>query len=327
MLFIAVTVITALTLTSWGQPPKPGASGRPALAVMPLDDRSGDPNVAWLLKGVPRLLVTSLAQTPGLDVIGSERLEASFGELGRDPSDASARGPVARHAGAGAVLAGSLFKSGNDMRIDVQVEDVETGRVVAAGSEQGQDVFALVDALTTRIRTALDVKDRPAGRPLKDVTTSSLVAYELYVKGLEAWHNRRWGDARTIFDEAVRIDPAFALAHAQLAIVLERLGEAAKAVVHRQQVMGLLDRLPERQRLLAEAKHESADRPVACARRARAAARALSGRRGSVRPDGPHLLLHPRPRLQADTRLHAALGAGDSRRRARVTFTITTGTR
>ena len=137
---------------------------------------------------------------------------------------------MARHAGAGAVLAGSLFKSGSDIRVDVQVEDVETGRVVAAGSEQGQDVFALVDALTRRIRAALDVRDRPAGRPLRDVTTGSLVAYELYVKGLEAWHNRRWGDARTIFEEAVRIDPAFALAHAQLAIVLERLGEAGKAV-------------------------------------------------------------------------------------------------
>ena len=167
----------------WGRPPRPGASGRPALAVMPLDDHSGDPSVAWLAEGLPRMLVTSLAQTPGLDVIGSERLQASFSELGRDGSDPSARGQVARHAGAGAVLAGSLFKSGSDIRIDVQVEDVETGRVVAAGSEQGQDVFALVDALTSRIRTALDVKDRPAGRPLKDVTTGSLVAYELYVKG------------------------------------------------------------------------------------------------------------------------------------------------
>ena len=88
----------------------------------------------------------------------------------------------------------------------------------------------------------------------------------------------------------------------------------ARAVAHRQQVMSQLDRLPERQRLLAEAKHESADRPAACARRARAADRALSGRRGSVRPDGPHLHLHPRPRLlEADTRLHAAVGAGDSR--------------
>ena len=90
------------------------------------------------------------------------------------------------------------------------------------------------------------------------MTTSSLTAYELYIQALEAWHNRRWGDARTILEEAVRIDPAFALAHAQLAIVLERLGEAGKAVAHRQQVLRQLDRLPERQRLLAEAKQESA---------------------------------------------------------------------
>ena len=148
--------------------------------------------MAWLAEGLPRMLVTSLAQTPGLDVIGSERLQASFRDLGRDESDHSARARVARHAGAGAVLAASLFKSGSDLRVDVQVEDVETGRVVAAGSEQGRDVFVLVDALSRRIRAALDVKDRPAGRPLKDVTTSSLLAYELYLKGLDASHNHRW---------------------------------------------------------------------------------------------------------------------------------------
>ena len=228
---LAIAVVAAVVSLGGRQRPSgPGASGRPALAVGPFDDRSGNPKLAWLSDGLPRMFVTSLAQTPGLDVIGSERLLESLKELGRNASDRSASGEAARRAGAGAVLVGSLFMVGHDIRIDVQLEDLQTGRVVAATSAQGQDVFALVDALTAEIRTALNLKDRPAGRPLRDVTTTSLSAYELYVKGLEAWHNHRWADARTLFEEAVRIDPGFALAHGQLALVLERLGEGAKAL-------------------------------------------------------------------------------------------------
>ena len=164
------------------------------------------------------MLVTSLAQTPGLDVIGNERLEASFRELGRAPSDRPTRHEVARHAGAGAVLVGTLFKVGSDTRLDVQVQDVETGRVVAArSSQQGPDLFALVDALAQRRSQPRSTSpNRPAGRPLRDVTTASLEAYELYAKAQRARHNNRWSDARTLFEEALRIDPAFTLARAQL---------------------------------------------------------------------------------------------------------------
>jgi hypothetical protein len=49
------------------------------------------------------------------------------------------------------------------------------------------------------------------------VTTTSL-GLEL-CEGSGARHNHRWADARTLFEEAVRIDPAFALAHGQLALV------------------------------------------------------------------------------------------------------------
>jgi hypothetical protein len=63
------------------------------------------------------------------------------------------------------------------------------------------------------IRAALSLKDRPRGRPLRDVTTASLPAYELYVKGLTAWHNVRWADSRTLFEEAIRIDQRFQVLH------------------------------------------------------------------------------------------------------------------
>jgi serine/threonine-protein kinase len=243
-------------------PAQPGVSGRPALAVAPFDDRTGDPAAAWLSTGVPGMIVTALAQTPGVDVIGTERLDASFRALERAPTDRSAIGEVARHAGAGAVLVGSLFKVDEGFRLEVQVQDVHSGRVVAAGAARGPDVFAIVDDLTRQVRTALDVTARPAGRPLRDVTTGSLEAYELYTKAQQARHNNRGDDARTLFEEALRIDPSFTLARAQLTTLLERLGENGRAAQERRIVRGELHRLPERQRLLAEAIQEYDNNPA-----------------------------------------------------------------
>jgi TolB-like protein/tetratricopeptide (TPR) repeat protein len=255
-LAVVAVLAAGILLQRRQTPPGPGAAGRPALAVMPFEDRSGDPASAWLSTGVASMLVTALAQTPGLDVIGSDRLEASFRELGRQVSDSSAGGEVARHAGAGAVLVGTLFKAGPLIRLDVQVEDVETGRVVVARTEEGSDLFSVVDAVASHVRSALDVANRPAGRPLRDVTTTSIDAFELYVKAQQARHNNRWTDARTLFEEALRVDPSFTLARAQLVTILDRLGEGAAARAARDVVRAQLDRLPERQRLLAEAVQE-----------------------------------------------------------------------
>jgi tetratricopeptide (TPR) repeat protein/tRNA A-37 threonylcarbamoyl transferase component Bud32 len=252
LLAVAAAAAAVLALRP-GPPPRPGATGRPALAVLPFDDRTQDPGAGWLATGVPGMLVTSLAQTPGLDVIGIERLEASFKELGRVPSDRTARQAVARRAGAGALLVGTLFKVEGGIRIDVQLQEVDSGRVVAATTREGADLFGLVDGIAREVRVALDIANRPAGRPLRDVTTASLEAYELYTKAQQARHNNRMTDARTLFEEALRIDPSFTLARAHLQTTLERLGESGAAAAERRTVSGQLDRLPERQRLLAEA--------------------------------------------------------------------------
>ena len=259
---VVTAIATTLVVERRQSPPGPGPAGRQALAIMPFEDGSGDPANAWLSNGVAGMLVTSLAQTPGLDVIGTDRLEASFRELGLAPTDRSARHQVAQHAGAGAVLVGTIFTVGSDTRLEVQVHDVATGRVVVARTARGSDLFGLVDGIAHEVRSALDVAGRSDVRPLREVTTASLGAYEMYAKAQRARHNNRWGDARTLFEEALRIDPAFTVARAQLVEVLERLGEEAAAEAGRQIVKTQFNRLPERQRLLAEALHEHDANPA-----------------------------------------------------------------
>jgi tetratricopeptide (TPR) repeat protein len=233
-----------------------GASGRPSVAVMYFESMSGDEEIRWLSRGLPNMLLTDLAQTPGLDVVSSQRIHEILEQIGQEDLetiDKSVVTEVARRAGAGAVVVGSVFKSGDEVRIDVQVEDVSTGRILSADSVRGADVFPLVDQLTNSIRSSLDMGDQPGGKALADVTTESLEAFQLYTDGLDASLNIRYADARKLLEQAVAIDPSFAMAYFQLARVTDNQGEGRLSREYLEKVLANLNRLPERQKLLVQA--------------------------------------------------------------------------
>ena len=257
VLALAVCALGALGLyllaRRTASPPGRGASGRPAIAVMNFDDHTGAPEIAWLSKGVPQMLNTALAETPGLDVIGSQRLHAVLKEAGQESLqtiDPSRLPEIARKAGAGTVVTGSIFKTGSEIRIEVRVEDVSTGRILSAQSVTGADVIPLVDQLTERIRGGLRLTDVGEARGVAEVTTPSLEAYRLYSEGVEALRNQRWAAARTLLIRAVDRDPAFAMAYFELAHLAATIGEPAVALDFHNKAAAHVERLPERQKLL-----------------------------------------------------------------------------
>ena len=232
-----------------------GASGRPAVAVMYFESLSGDEEIRWLSKGLPNMLVTDLAQTPGLDVVSSQRIHEILTEIGQadlDNIDKSMVPEIAKRAGAGAVVIGSIFKSGDEIRLDVQVQDVGSGRVLSAESVRGNDVFPLVDELAGRIRTSLSLGDH-AVRPIADVTTPSLEAFQLYTEGQEALRNYRREDARALYEKAIELDPSFAMAYHALSNVAGLRGEEKLAREYMARTLERIDRLPERQKLIVQA--------------------------------------------------------------------------
>ena len=239
-----------------------GATGRPSIAVMYFEDHTGAEEIRWLSTGLPNMLLTGLAQTPGLDVVSSQRIHEILRQIGQEnleSIDKSLVADVARRAGAGAVVVGSIYKAGEEIRIDVQLEDVASGRILSAESVRGSDVFPLVDELTGRIRTSLNLGDRPAGRSIAEVTTPSLEAYQSYSQGLEAIRNLRFVDAQNLFQRAVELDPSFAMAYFELSKILPNIGESARAEEYKKKVQENLDRLPERERLTVEAQWAHAD--------------------------------------------------------------------
>ncbi|RPI53662.1 MAG: hypothetical protein EHM55_13175, partial [Acidobacteria bacterium] len=227
------------------------AAGPHAIAVMNFDNVAGAEDLAWLSKGVPRMLITGLAQTSGLQVVSGQRLEEAAKQIGGTAVDVLSSAEfadVARRSGAATVVSGTIMKAGDEIRVDVELHDLSSGRVLMAESARGTDVFAIADHLTTRIRTAAGFSNTAGVRRVADVSSSSLEAYRLYSEGVDACLNIRWVDAQRLLEQAIAIDPGFAEAHLQLAHVATSRGMRIARQEYLRKAAQYADRLSERQR-------------------------------------------------------------------------------
>ena len=258
---IAATILATLTIAAafmWPRNPPAGTvalgpSGRPGVAVMNFVNTIGTEETAWLSTGIQSMLLTSLAETPGLDIVSPQRLQEALSLAGHADFaalDRSQGADVARRAGAGAVVAGTIYRSRDEFRLDAQVEDLTSGRVLAAHTVTGPDVFVLADALATRIRAGIGFGDAVDLRRITDVSTSSMAAYRLYARGLDASVNLRWTEAVTWLEQAIAIDPAFAEAHLQLATAYSGLGQIVNRDRALQRAAAHTAKLSDRHRLL-----------------------------------------------------------------------------
>jgi tetratricopeptide (TPR) repeat protein len=236
-----------------------GAAARPVVAIVAFEVMSGGPDVAWLGKGLPSLLVTGLAQTPDVEVVGTERLAEAAKQLGAplDSIERSRFGELSRRAGARFVVSGTIVQAGSDLRIDARVEDLITGSVRLAESVRGPDPLTLADDLSRRVRRGLNLQIAPdAVRRIADVSSASVEAHRAFTAGVEAQQNNRVSDARRLLEDAIRLDPQFGLAYFYLAEVARfhsQEGEARRLIA---KAAELLDHMTERDALMVRSAVE-----------------------------------------------------------------------
>jgi tetratricopeptide (TPR) repeat protein len=229
-------------------------------------ENAGGQDAQWLSRGIPSMLMTGLAQARGLDIVSAQRLHEAARQKGLADLTSLQEmqaGDVARQAGAGAIVTGTIYKAGADIRIDARVEDLTSGRVLLAQSVRGTDVFALIDQLAAQIRTGVGLRDDPAIRRLADVSTASLEAFRQYSLGVEAYVNARDDDGNRALLEAVRIDPGFAEAYMHLAALAGFGGRLADRRAYLQTAARHADRLSESRRLLLNLQLAREENPEA----------------------------------------------------------------
>jgi len=212
------------------------------------------------------MLATDLSQAPDLRVLGTDRVYEILAEMGpaaeQGTSSAAVRAVVERTQVENVVL-GSFMQAGDTIRITARLQDAESGEVLASEQVEGSgeaSVFAMVDDLTRRLRTRLSLTPTPEGdfdRGLGEVTTDSVGAYRYFVEANRMHVMGNVLAAIPLFEQALGLDPSFALAMAKLSIVHSNMYDLDRSLAYAEQALEHLDRLTLRERLYIEGAYYS----------------------------------------------------------------------
>ena len=194
---------------------------RPAIAVLPFANLSGDPEQEYFADGLTEDIITALSSWRSFPVIARN---STFAYKGQSPDIRE----VGEALGARYVLEGSLRKSGNRVRVTAQLIDAATGHHLWAEKldRQLDDIFALQDELTLRIvATVAPELDRAEQKRAHVKDAKSLDAWDYTHRGmaaLEEFSGEGNQAAREMFAKALAIDPDYARAWAGTAFAHNR---------------------------------------------------------------------------------------------------------
>jgi len=225
-LVLSLVILSVWLFRSRVRPP----AGIRSLAVLPLDNLSGDASQNYFADGMTDELITDLAQISALRVISRTSVMAYKGARKPLPQ-------IARELNVDAVVEGTVLRSGDQVRITAQLIEASTDKHLWSQRYEGdlRDTLALqnrvASAIADQIRINLTPQEKAA---LKDARVVNPEAYESYLKGRYFW-NKRSADglkvALAYFKEAIEEDPNYAQAYSGLADTYALLGDWQYAVM------------------------------------------------------------------------------------------------
>ena len=185
-------------------------------AVLPFADLSEGKDQEYFSDGLTDELITALSRVEGINV-AARTSSFQFKNRQVDVSE------IGRQLHVGAILEGSVRRSGNRVRITAQLVSTRNGYQLWADAydRELKDVFGVQEDIARSIIAALQVKLGARGnRALRARPTTDIEAYDLYLKGRFAWNQRTRSGmqlAVSYLEQAVARDSQFALAWAALA--------------------------------------------------------------------------------------------------------------
>ena len=192
-----------------------------SVAVLPLVNTSGDPSNEYFSDGLSEELIAVLARIPDLKVIGRS---SSFLFKGQR-SDSAA---IGEKLGVAHLIEGSVRKQGDRVRIVAELINAADGRSIWSETydRELKDVFAVQTEIARSVAEQMKVKllgetlsSIPAGRSENPVAHNAVLRADFYLQQETPETVRR---AITFLQEAIRLDPNYALAYAKLAAAWRR---------------------------------------------------------------------------------------------------------
>jgi serine/threonine protein kinase/tetratricopeptide (TPR) repeat protein len=191
----------------------PVPSKRKSVAVLYFENQSGAKEDEYFRDGITEDIVTELSKIAQLEIFPRSEMLAF-----RDKPVSALQ--VGQQLDAGYVLEGSIRRAGNRVRITAQLVEVSTRHSVWAEryDRQLEDVFAIQEEIARSIAQALRITLTPqeektiARRP-----TENPQAYDFYLRGRSYARRENLDYSLQMFEQAIQLDPNFALAHAGIA--------------------------------------------------------------------------------------------------------------
>jgi TolB-like protein len=235
---LLAVVLAAAGYLAWQRPRLfgPAPESITSIAVLPLDNLSGDPAQDYFADGMTEQLITNVAQISTLRVISRTSVMQYKGK--RIPAS-----QIARELNVDALLEGAVLRSGNHVRITAQLIDARSDQHLWAQTYEGdlQDVLALQGEVAQAIAIEVKAGLRPE-RPRRPSSPRSVnpAAHEAYLRGLYELHGiaaEATPDQKLpliekairYFQQALDQDPADARFYAGLAEAYWHLSSASNA--------------------------------------------------------------------------------------------------
>jgi len=192
---------------------------KPSIAVIPFLNMTGEKNQDFFCDGLSESLITALSKVPQLFVIARE---STFRYKGKGVKTKQ----VSEELGVQYVLEGSVQRAGDRVRVTTQLIEALTGHHLWSEryDRSLKDIFDLQDEITMKILTELRVKITE-GETVR-IQAKGTNNLQAYLKVLEAagygYQNNKEANAvaQRLLQEAVRLDPNYAMAHSYLSAIL-----------------------------------------------------------------------------------------------------------
>ena len=210
-------------------------------------------------------LAIQLEQSPLLQLVSDAELHNNLQYLGQTreqritPELAQQLG---QRLGVKAYLTGTIASLGPSYVISINAVNCATGEVFAREQETATDktaVLAAVAKAATAMRARLGesmASIQKLSTPYTNVTTTSLQAFHAFSLGEDEHRmGRDFPQASSFYQEALRLDPSFAMAYARLGVAYGNQGAITKAIEHLKKAYDLRERVTERERMYIEAQY------------------------------------------------------------------------
>jgi serine/threonine-protein kinase len=194
--------------------------------VAPFANLTGDTAFSLVGRVAADWIIRGVSQLDSTDAVASSDVFAAI-PSGNAPFDAP---QLARRFGAGTMITGSVYKTGDSLRFQGQVVDVRTSKTLRSIEDvvgPASDPLVGIRALRERLMGGIAVSDLPMRVAIG--TAPRYDAYEEYLRGTELFIHQDYRAAMPFFRHAVALDPTFATAYLTLATAHSNLGEWAVA--------------------------------------------------------------------------------------------------